>query len=179
MRHSIWLAAASAFALAACNDPATSVPGSADPAPAQNGASAEPAEDAAPAAEMAAISVTGAWVRTPPPGRDVTAGFMTVSADGAAARLVDARTDAAARMEIHTMAMEDDVMRMRRVEGLGIPAGGALTLTPGGDHLMLFDIDRDALAAGEINITLVFEDGQTVNQTFAVRDMAPASETDY
>jgi copper(I)-binding protein len=168
MRHTFWLAAASAFALAACNDPAPAAQNDND------GATAAAAGDAAPeTAGEAVFTGSGAWVRNPPPGRDVTAGFLTLAAEGAPARLVDARSNAAARVEIHTMAMEDDVMRMRRVDGLDIPAGGSIALAPGGDHLMLFEIDRDVLATGQVLIELVFENGQTVNQVFEVRDTAP------
>jgi len=176
MRHSIWLAAASAFALAACNDPATPAAyNDNDGAPATTTDVTAQTTDQAMAGE-AAYTVTGAWVRNPPPGRDVTAGFLTLHADEAAGRLIDAHTNAAARVEIHTMEMEDDVMRMRRVEGLGIPAGGSIALAPGGDHLMLFEIDRDVLATGQVLIELVFENGQTVNQVFEVRDTAPDAE---
>lgn len=173
MRYAFWIAAGSALALAACNDPV---------APANDSGSANTAEQnrapetGAAQAEAAEFTITGAWVRNPPPGRDVTAGFLTLAAEGAPARLVDARSNAAARLEIHTMAMEDDVMRMRRVEGLDISEGGAITLAPGGDHLMLFEIDRDVLAAGEVMIELVFDNGQTVNQVFEVRDTAPVTE---
>ncbi len=170
MRHAFWIAAGSAFALAACNDPV---------APANDSqAGIAAAQDSQPeaATDTAEFTITGAWVRNPPPGRDVTAGFLTVAAEGAPARLVDARSNAAARMEIHTMAMEDDVMRMRRVDGFDIPDGGAITLAPGGDHLMLFEIDRDVLATGQVEIELVFDNGQTVNQRFEVRDTAPDAE---
>ncbi|KAA5803400.1 copper chaperone PCu(A)C [Alkalicaulis satelles] len=167
MRQTFWIAAGSALALAACNDPAPA--GSGEPAaPSASQAGVEMAE--------AVFHAEGAWVRNPPPGRDVTAGFLTLSAEGGPGRLVDARTSAAARMEIHTMAMEGDVMRMRRVEGFDIPEGGAITLAPGGDHLMLFDIDRSAFEAGEITIDLVFEDGQTLSQAFTVLDAAPVND---
>lgn len=183
MRHSIWLAAVSALALAACNEPAVPTPYDTDDAasaaapeePATNTVNPAPAGtgEAEPAPAMAAFTVTDAWIRNPPPGRDVTAGFMTLTAEGAAARLVDARSLAAARMEIHTMAMEGDVMRMRQVGGFDIPEGGSITLAPGGDHLMMFEINRDILATGQVEVELVFENGQTVNQVFEVRDTAP------
>jgi len=189
MRHTIWLAAASALALAACNDPAA--PASSDDPDATSPSAQDVASDAsvqesmdqtpaaqepAAASEPTAYTVVGAWIRNPPPGRDVTAAFMTVTADNAEGRLVDARTNAAGRVELHTMAMEDEVMRMRRVEGLDVPSGGSISLAPGGDHMMLFEIDRDVLATGEVLIELVFENGQTVNQVFEVRDTAPDAE---
>ena len=194
MNHAIWLAAASALALAACNDPAA--PTNYDDADAtststQDVASDESVQDSmdqasmdqtpaaqepAAASEPTAYTVIGAWIRNPPPGRDVTAAFMTLTAGNAEGRLIDARTNAAARVELHTMAMEDDVMRMRRVEGLDIPSGGSISLAPGGDHMMLFEIDRDVLATGQVLIELVFENGQTVNQVFEVRDTAPGAE---
>lgn len=189
MRHTIWLAAASALALAACNDPAA--PTNYDDADATStstqdagsDASVQASMDQTPAAqepaavsELTAYTVVGYRIRNPPPGRDVTAAFMTITAGNAEGRLIDARTNAAERVEIHTMAMEDDVMRMRRVEGLDVASGGSISLAPGGDHLMLFEIDRDVLATGQVLIELVFENGQTVNQVFEVRDTAPGAE---
>lgn len=170
MRYAFWIAAGASFALAACNDPVTPANDSGAANTAMQDRAPDPAAQPADAAEF---TITGAWVRNPPPGRDVTAGFLTLAAEGAPARLVDARSNAAARLEIHTMAMEDDVMRMRRVEGFDIPEGGAITLAPGGDHLMMFEIDRDVLAAGEVMVELVFENGQTVTHAFEVRDTAP------
>lgn len=131
-----------AFALAACGE-ATS-PGS------------------EPIAEAAQVSVDGGWVRIPPGGRDVTAGFITVNANYNT-RLVGMTTTEAERIEMHTMAMEGDVMRMREVEGYDIRAGETFRLSSGGDHLMIFGLADGALDDGQLSVTLEFEDGARVD----------------
>ena len=87
--------------------------------------------------------------------------YMVLENRGAAAdRLVAARTDAAGTVEIHETQMDGGVMRMRPLEnGLEIPAGGRVTLEPGGYHIMLLDLPRDLLPGEAIALTLVFESG--------------------
>ncbi|MCR9129063.1 MAG: copper chaperone PCu(A)C [Alphaproteobacteria bacterium] len=123
-----------------------------------------------PIAEDAQITVDGGWVRIPPGGRDVTAGFVTVNANYNT-RLVAVTTDEAERVELHTMAMDGDVMRMREVDGYDIRAGEPFRLASGGDHLMIFGLADGALDDGEMAVTLEFEDGATVEATL------PASVT--
>ena len=53
-------------------------------------------------------------------------------------KLVAVDSDMFARIEIHTMSMDDGIMRMRRLDGLALPAGETVPLKPGGLHLMLF-----------------------------------------
>lgn len=114
-----------------------------------------------PIAEEALIAVDGGWVRIPPGGRDVTAGFITVNANYNT-RLIAVTTNEAERVELHTMAMEGDVMRMREVDGYDIRAGEPFRLNSGGDHLMIFGLTDGALDDGEMALTLTFEDGATV-----------------
>lgn len=123
--------------------------------------------------EPADYAVVDGWVRNPPGGRDVTAGFITVTAGAPGGQLVAAETTEADHVEIHTMVMEGDVMRMRRIDAIDIPAGGAASLAPGGDHLMIFGVNAEALADGEMALTLTFADGETLPITLPVRDTAP------
>lgn len=123
-----------------------------------------------PIADAAQITVDGGWVRIPPGGRDVTAGFITVNANYNT-RLVALTTNEAERIEMHTMAMEGDVMRMREVDGYDIRAGEPFRLASGGDHLMIFGLTEGALDDGEMAVTLEFEDGAMVEAVL------PASAT--
>lgn len=72
-------------------------------------------------------------------------------------RLIGVKVDDAERAEIHTMEMDGDIMRMRKVEGLDIPAGNSLTLAPGGNHVMVFGLEEDWNAGDDEDVTLVFE----------------------
>lgn len=84
--------------------------------------------------------------------------FMTIVNTGASAdRLLRVETSVAARAELHTVIMEGDVMRMREVPGIDVPANGKATLAPGGFHVMLMELKAPLKAGDTAPITLVFE----------------------
>ncbi len=114
---------------------------------------------AAPAVTIGAIEITGAFTRATLPNAPVAGGFLTLTNTGAEDdRLVDVETTIAREGQIHEMAMEGDVMKMRQLpDGLLIPAGETVTLEPGGFHLMLMGLNA-AIAEGDaVPVTLVFE----------------------
>lgn len=111
------------------------------------------------------IAVKSAWTRATLPGAKVAGGFATISNSGGADdRLVGVSSPVAAKAELHTMKMIDDVMVMRPIEGgLTIPAGGSAELKPGGDHLMLMGLS-DSLKEGEmVPVSLKFESGTEIS----------------
>jgi len=86
--------------------------------------------------------------------------FLTIDNGGAVDdRLVEAQTDVAERVELHTMiAAADGVMKMRQIEGgIEIPAGGSHELKRGGDHIMLLGLTRELEVGASFPVTLVFE----------------------
>ena len=124
-----------------------------------------PAAPEAPAASAKAaserVTVSKARVRAAPPGAPATAAFMTLTATGPGAALVSAASDAATTVELHTHTEVDGAMQMRPVERIEVPADGAVTLEPGGLHVMLIGPTR-ALAEGDtVALTLTFDDGST------------------
>ncbi|WP_022696711.1 copper chaperone PCu(A)C [Euryhalocaulis caribicus] len=113
------------------------------------------------------ISVSDALIRTPPQGRDITAGYATMTNAGGADRLIGASAEAADRIELHQNTMEEGVMRMRRVEAVEIPAGGEARLEQGGNHLMIFGLE--AVEAGDtVSVTLDFETAEDETVEFTV-----------
>ena len=74
-------------------------------------------------------------------------------------RLIDARSDVAERVELHTHQEDaNGVMRMVEVEeGFAIPAGGSHALARGGDHVMFLGLNQPFEHGDEIEVTLVFE----------------------
>lgn len=113
------------------------------------------------------ISVSDALIRTPPQGRDITAGYATMTNAGGADRLIGASAEAADRIELHQNTMEEGVMRMRRVEAVEIPAGGEARLEQGGYHLMIFGLE--AVEAGDtVSVTLDFETAEDETVEFTV-----------
>jgi copper(I)-binding protein len=116
------------------------------------------------------IVVADAWARAAPNGRN-GAVFMTVENRRATATAIVSAASPAARVaELHEMAMQGDVMRMRRVDRIALPATGRVELKPGGLHVMLIDLVKP-LAAGEtVALTLTLDDGTTVRVAATVRE---------
>lgn len=112
------------------------------------------------------LSVSGAWVSPTVPGQSVGAAYMRLRSEQDAA-LVNIETDASSRAEMHQMTSVNDVMRMRRLERVELPAGQTVEFVPGGRHVMLMDL-RHPLKVGEsvrITITLRLRDGRTVRES--------------
>lgn len=111
-----------------------------------------------------------AWIRETPPNVATAAAYARIDGTDTADRLIGARTDVCDRVEIHTHVAQNGVMTMTEIEALAIPAGGAATLAPGGDHLMLMGL-RHGLKAGDVvTFTLIFEKSGEVAVPFQVRD---------
>lgn len=102
------------------------------------------------------VKVDGPWVRGTVAGQKATGAFMAITAsDGAA--LVSASSPVAGVVELHTMSMDDGVMRMRPVPKIDLPAGKAVELKPGGYHVMLMDLKQPLKTGDIVPITLKVE----------------------
>ncbi|WP_436701576.1 copper chaperone PCu(A)C [Nocardioides sp. BYT-33-1] len=133
--------------------------------------------DAADAAGNAALSVTDPWVKAATDG--MTAAFGTLVNDSTDdVTVVSATTTAAASTELHeTVENEDGSMAMRPKEGgFVIPAGGSLTLEPGGDHLMLMGLSAPVEPGTTVTLTLTLGDGSTVPVEATVKAFDGADE---
>jgi copper(I)-binding protein len=129
---------------------------------------------AAAAGASAQITVEGAWARPTVAGQAAGGGFLTIVNRGAADRLVGASTPAAARVELHTMSMEGDVMRMREVPAIDVPANGRVSLAPGGLHLMFMQPKAPLATGSTLPLVLRFEKAGEVAVQVAVQPRAPA-----
>jgi hypothetical protein len=108
------------------------------------------------------VKVSDAWARATAPGQENGSVGVVITSQKDA-RLIGVTSTAAASAEIHTMSMDNGVMKMRQLEYLPLPANQPVKLGPGGDHLMLFGLKR-ALKAGDIvplTITVKFSDQGT------------------
>lgn len=103
------------------------------------------------------VKVEDAWVRGTVATQKATGAFMRLTADKEA-RLVSVSSPAAGVVEIHEMAMDKDVMKMRQVPGLDLAAGRTTELKPGGYHVMLMDLKAPLKGGDVVPLTLVFED---------------------
>lgn len=126
------------------------------------------------AAYAQGVEVSKAWVRPTVQGQKTSGGYMTLTArDGA--QLVGISTPAAGVAEVHEMKMDGDIMKMRAVPVLDLPAGKAVELKPGGYHLMLMDLKQPLAKGGQVPLTLHFKDARGVESQLEI--MAPVSTT--
>ena len=128
------------------------------------------------------IDVKDAWVRSTVPGQKGTGAFMKITAkDGT--RLVGVSSPVAGVGEVHHMKMEGDVMKMRAVPSVELPAGKAVELKPGGYHVMLMDLKQPLTKDTKVPLTLVFKDAKGVESklelSVPVSTTAPDSATSH
>jgi periplasmic copper chaperone A len=111
------------------------------------------------------LELTAGFTKAMLPGQPVGGGFITITNKGSEDdRLVTAASTQAGDVQLHEMAMEGDVMRMRQVtEGIAIPAGQTVELKPGGLHLMFFKVAEAFKEGGTVNVTLTFEKAGAVD----------------
>jgi copper(I)-binding protein len=123
------------------------------------------------AAAHAQVSVDKPWVRTTVPQQTTTGAFMTItSAQGG--KLVAASSPIAASVEVHEMKMDGDMMKMRAVDALPLPAGKPVELKAGAYHMMLMGLKAPVKFGDVVPIRLVIEDAKGKRQTVDVK--APA-----
>ncbi len=99
------------------------------------------------------VKVTNAWARATVPGQDSASVQLTVTSKKDAT-LVGVLSGSAERGEIHTMAMEGDVMKMRAIESLPLPAKKAVTLGADGNHLMLIGLKKPLKAGRKLPLAI-------------------------
>lgn len=116
------------------------------------------------------IRIENGWLRTPPAGLDKTAGyFQLINNSGKDLTVTGATSEQIRAIEMHTTTVDGDMMRMRRLKTVSIPAGETTRFEPGGMHLMIFGL-RTTQA---VSITFQFEDGTVQTVPFVVSDSSP------
>ena len=105
------------------------------------------------------LELSAASTKAMLPGQPVGGGYVTIRNTGAADdRLVSVSSPLAGRAEIHEMAMANDVMKMRKLnDGIAVPAGQTVQLTPGGFHFMFFNVKKPFAEGDKVPVTLTFE----------------------
>ncbi|QYJ20576.1 copper chaperone PCu(A)C [Achromobacter sp. ES-001] len=131
----------------------------ADASKATGASNARNASNATNATNNATVKVEDAWVRATVPNQHATGVFMRLTSPEAG-RLIAVESDAAKHVEVHEMAMQDDVMKMRQVPAIALPAGQPVELKPGGYHVMLIDLARQITPGDHIDVTLIVEDAK-------------------
>ncbi len=118
--------------------------------------------------EPASVQVSDAICRPTPTGRQTTGCYLTLTATGDD-RLASVASPAANLVQIHESRIESNMMMMRELrEGLPLPAGQAVALRPGGNHLMLLGVARPLVAGDTVALTLTFASSAPLEVTATV-----------
>lgn len=131
--------------------------------------------DAAPeAVKLGSLDITPGFIKATVPGQPVAGGFLTVANLGTEDDTLVAVEGVADvdHVELHTMSMEGDVMKMRKLpDGIPVPAGQTVELKPGGLHMMLMGPKQPFKAGDVVSMTLVFEKAGKVEVKLPVMDI--------
>lgn len=129
------------------------------------------------ATEADSVTITDAWVKAADSGMSAAFGELENTGDSDAV-IVSITSDASSMMELHEVVDDGSgsMVMQQRDGGFVVPAGGSLTLEPGGFHFMLMDLTAPLVAGEEATFTVTFEDGSTMDFTAPVKDFTGADE---
>ncbi|MBE2239710.1 MAG: copper chaperone PCu(A)C [Caldilineaceae bacterium] len=138
-----------------------------------SGADAMATEAPLPEPEPGKLTIVDVRARPAPLVGGTGAVYFTVlNGLDTAVQLVSAASPAANVVETHETIAEDGVMKMiPQLDGYPIPAGEALVLKPGGKHIMLIDVVKALEPGDEVNLTVNFDNGESMELTVPVLDM--------
>lgn len=117
---------------------------------------------------LAETSVSDAWVRATVPQQHATGAFMVLTAT-TDSKLVGVASPVAKDVQVHEMTMNGDVMGMRQVKSIELPAGKAVSLDPNGYHVMLMGLHEQVKEGSQVPLTLTIEDANGAKQTLQVQ----------
>ena len=125
-------------------------------------------------AALAQVKIEKAWARPTVPGQQGGGAFLSITS-ASTDRLLSGSTPLAERFELHSMAMKGDVMEMRQVDAIELPAGKPVELKPGGLHVMFIGLKQPLALGSKVPVTLRFEKAGEVKVEFDVMSRPPAA----
>ncbi len=127
--------------------------------------------------DVALLHISNPWSRATPKGAPVGGGYLSITNNGSTPdRLVGGSTPIAKEFELHQMSNDNDIMKMRPVEGgLEIKPGETVTLKPSGYHIMFVGLAKPLKQGERVPATLVFAKAGKVKVEFAVEGMGATS----
>lgn len=131
-----------------------------------NAASAEGA-----GGQVGGIKISDAWVRETPIGGQSGGAYLRITNTGSEPdRLVRVDSPVAKRVEVRETLFAQDTMKRRNLaDGLEIPAGGSVQMTPEGYHLIFLDLVSPFKPDQPVQATLQFAKAGTVTIQFKIR----------
>lgn len=131
--------------------------------------------------KLGQLEIGHPYARATVPGQPAAGAYLSIENKGPAAdRLVGVSSPVSKSGEIHTMAMEGNLMKMREVDGgLEIKPGQKIAMQPGnGYHIMLMGLSKPLQAGEKLPLTLTFEKAGKIEVTVNVQDPAAAGAKD-
>ncbi|MEO6032900.1 MAG: copper chaperone PCu(A)C [Burkholderiaceae bacterium] len=108
--------------------------------------------------KVGALTIGHPYARATAPGQPNGGAYLKLVNTGTAGdRLMSVNADVARSVELHSMSMQGDVMHMRQVEAVEVPAGKTVDLKPGGLHVMLLGLKAPLKEGEKFPIKLTFE----------------------
>lgn len=90
-------------------------------------------------------------------------------------KLISASSPIAESVQIHTMSMDGNVMKMREVDGIELKPSSKVEMTPGhGYHLMMLGLRQPLKAGDKFPMTLTFEKAGKTEVSVSVSDPTAA-----
>ena len=126
------------------------------------------------AASPEPLRIDAPWARETAAGQRDGGGFMVISNDGSKAdQLVGASSPVSQEVQIHTVQIEQGVMRMRELPGgIPVPAASRVELKPGSLHIMFIKLNNPLKAGELVPVTLKFREAGEKTVTLEVRSVA-------
>ena len=135
------------------------------------------------------IELNDPWIRASVPGQINGAGYIQLKSTGTSPdKLISVQSEAATKVELHTVITENGVAKMQEVKGIDIPANGGVNLAPGGYHIMFLQLTAPFKQDSTIPVVLKFEKAGEIRVNFNVKPStynpgksngAPASHSDH
>ncbi len=119
-------------------------------------------------ASQAQTTVKDAWVRGTVAQQTATGMFAQITSSSGG-KLVSVASPVAGIVEIHEMTMDGNIMKMRAVPALELPAGKTVELKPGGFHVMLMDLKKELKAGDSVPLTLVVEGADNKRERIEIK----------
>ncbi len=119
------------------------------------------------------LKIENPQARATVPAQKMSGGFLKIENKGGADKLLAASSSVSKTMELHTMTMDGNIMRMREVKAIDVPANGMVELRPGGLHLMFMDLNEQLKPGSTFKVKLKFEKAGEVEVPFKVMDNKP------
>jgi hypothetical protein len=123
----------------------------------------------------AQVTARDPWARPTAPGQSVGGTYLKLEGGKENDRLISVHADIAQAVQIHSMKMEGDIMRMRALDGLEIPAGKIVELQPGGLHIMLLGLKTPLKVGNSFPLSLQFAQSGLLKVNVRVLPVAPGN----